>query len=448
MRLLILLGLSCASFAALGRAGKTGETHVPKHAGETTTPSIDLVVAKTRFAEAKRLAQLDGGRLWGKSLDGPMLFVEPRTRFVVANQADAEGALKPAAGVFIGELPPRIPVANTACQWNGVRWSMVLWPLPEEETARSILLMHESWHRIQCELGLPPNDPPNAHLDTLPGRYWLQLEWRALARALTSEGADRRAAVDDALLFRQERRRLFKGSGTAENQLELNEGLAEYTGVKLSTLPPAQKREFVAGRAAIPPKEIASFVRSFAYLSGPAYGLLLDETLPGWTRTIKCENDLAQVLAETMKLKQITLPEAALKERARRYDGDPLWTKEAAREEARLQRIAAFRRILVDGPVLELPLAKFQMSFNPSLVVPLEGKGTIYPTLTLIDRWGKLEVRKAALIATDHKKVVAPAPTKMEPSALSGDGWDLRLEAGWKPKKGPRAGDWQIVEEK
>ena len=48
---------------------------------------IDLELAKTYFAEARQLAERDGGRLWGKSLAGLLLFVEPRTRFVVANQA-------------------------------------------------------------------------------------------------------------------------------------------------------------------------------------------------------------------------------------------------------------------------------------------------------------------------------------------------------------------------
>jgi len=449
LRFLMFLGLLFTSSTVPGQTQKIGETQspVPRHAADRTSP-IDLSEAKTRFGEAKQLARVDHGQLWGKSLEGPMLFVDPRTRFVVGNQADAEDVLKPAAGVFIGKLPPRVPIANTACQWAGVHWSMVLWPLPGDETSRSILLMHESWHRIQADLGLPSIDPANAHLDTMPGRYWLQLEWRALARALTAPAAERRAALADALLFRQHRRGLFKASDKEENQLELHEGLAEYTGVKLCPLPPAQKRRFVAGRIETLPQEVDSFVRSFAYLSGPAYGLLLDETLPGWPGKLKSGDDLGQLLAETMNLKPVTLPEAALKERARRYDGDKLWTREASREEARLKRLAAFRQILVDGPVLVLPLAKHRMSFNPSQLVPLEGKGTIYPTLTLSDRWGKLEVRKAALIATDYTKVVVAAPTKVEATALSGDGWELRLEAGWKPVKGGRAGDWKIVEEK
>ncbi len=449
MRLLLLLTLLSTSSTVRGQTQKIGEpkSPAPKQAAEATS-TIDLAQAKTRFAEAKQLARADNGRLWGKSVDGPMLFVDPRTRFVVGNQADAEGVLKPAAGIFLGKLPPKVPIANTACQWAGVHWSMVLWPLPEDETTRTILLMHESWHRIQTDLGLPPLDPPNAHLDTMPGRYWLQLEWRALARALTSNGTERKGAIEDALLFRQHRRGLFKGSEKEENQLELHEGLAEYTGVKLSPLTPEKKRQYVDRQIATLPTIVGSFVRSFAYLSGPAYGLLLDETLPDWRGRLKTDKDLGPLLAEAVHLKPVALPEAALKERARRYDGDKLWAQETSREEARVKRLAAYRQLLVDGPVLVLPLAKSQKSFNPSFLVPLEGHGTIYPTLTLTDRWGKLEVRKASLIATDHTKVVVAAPTKVEPTALSGDGWELRLEAGWRAVKGERAGDWKVVEEK
>jgi len=411
-------------------------------------PPIDLALAKTKFDEAKRLAQADHGRLWGKSLDGPKLFVDPRTRFVVGNQADAEGKLKPEAGVFVGSLPPNIPIANTAYQWAGVHWSMLLWPMPDDKTERSIILMHESWHRIQADLGLASNDPLNAHLDTMPGRYWIQLEWRALSRALLSNHAERKTAIEDALLFRQHRRSLFKKSDLIENQLELHEGLAEYTGVKLSALPDAEQRLLLVKRFEKWPTEMKSYVRSFAYFSGPAYGLLLDETAPSWIGKIKAGDDLSLLLATAAKLKLETPSEALLKERARHYDGDKLWTSEGTREGARLKRVAAFRQILVEGPVLVLPLVKSQRSFNPSELVPLEGHGTVYPTLTLSDRWGKLEVRKASLISTDHTKVIVPAPKKVEASVLSGDGWELRLEPGWKLVKGARSGDWKIVEEK
>ena len=45
-------------------------------------------------------------------------------------------------------------------------------------------MLHELFHRIQPDLGLMTISGNNAHLDTVEGRVWLRLEWRALARAL------------------------------------------------------------------------------------------------------------------------------------------------------------------------------------------------------------------------------------------------------------------------
>jgi hypothetical protein len=58
------------------------------------------------------------------------------------------------------------------------------------------------FHRIQSDLGFTPEKGYNEHLDTLEGRVWMQLEWRALRRALESSGSDRGEAVADALAFR------------------------------------------------------------------------------------------------------------------------------------------------------------------------------------------------------------------------------------------------------
>ena len=72
------------------------------------------------------------------------------------------------------------------------------------------MLAHESFHRIQPLLKLTRPEAGNRHLDTLEGRYLLQLEWRALAMALEARTPeDRRAAITDALAFRHERYRQF-----------------------------------------------------------------------------------------------------------------------------------------------------------------------------------------------------------------------------------------------
>jgi hypothetical protein len=107
--------------------------------------------------------------------------------------------------------------------------------------------------------------------------------------------------------------------------------------------------------------------------------------------------------------------------------------------------VAAFRQLLVDGPVLVLPLTKFQMSFRPSELVPIEGVGTVYPILTLVGPWGKLEVHKASLITSDFKQAYVAALFKVEGTTLTGDGWELHLNAGWRAVNGERKGDRRLI---
>ena len=164
-------------------------------------PSIDPAKAHAAFVEVQEMLAKDNGRLWGKPLYGPMLFVDPSTRAVVANGPDAGGVLHPDGGVYVGVLPKDVVVANTAVEWQGKRWTMVMWPLPQNSQPRERLLAHELFHRLQPDLSIPLANPENAQLDTLEGRVWLQLEWRALAVALVESGAAQTQAIRDALAF-------------------------------------------------------------------------------------------------------------------------------------------------------------------------------------------------------------------------------------------------------
>src|SRR5579859_2202378 len=142
---------------------------------------IDLELAKRYFQEAKWASDDDAGKLWGKALYGPMLFVDRATRFAVANEADREGKLDGRNGVWVGTLPAALGTGNTAIEWSGIHWTMVIWPLPSEPAERSMLMLHECFHRIQQDVGLPAArpEPHNVHLDTKDGRIWLRLEYRA-----------------------------------------------------------------------------------------------------------------------------------------------------------------------------------------------------------------------------------------------------------------------------
>src|SRR5262249_58354291 len=108
--------------------------------------------------------------------------------------------------------------ADGPVSWGGLRWfSFPLYMLPEKDAdVRQQVMLHGLFHRIQGELGLITDDGFNEHLDTLEGRVWMQLEWRALRRAVESSENDRAVASADARAFRRERRRLFPRAAVNE----------------------------------------------------------------------------------------------------------------------------------------------------------------------------------------------------------------------------------------
>ncbi|MEW6212708.1 MAG: hypothetical protein AB1631_30565 [Acidobacteriota bacterium] len=412
--------------------------------GIAQSQSIDTALAHQYFQEAASICKRDGGKLWGVSLCLPMIFADHHTRMVVANQSDREGNLTKEGEVFVGKLPERINIANTAVEWAGVRWTMVVWPLPENKYHRASLMLHESWHRIQNDLGFAGSGPANDHLDLLEGRFLLQLEWRALAKALTHRGAERKQAIRDALIFRACRRSLFPNADVQERALEMHEGLAEYTGFRLSQHPDLD--QYAADNLARGERR-KSFVRSFAYVSGPAYGILLDGTGEDWRKGLKPTYDFGAMLQNALSIK---LPEDIKQEAARAshsYDGDALRNRETERDNNRKRAIAEYRARLVDGPVLAIPLRKMRMQFDPNNLQPFDSLGTVYPNIRIVDEWGILTVSKGALISPTFTQVTVSAPS--DPAQpLEGDGWTLKLNAGWTISSGERKGDYVLKENK
>lgn len=409
--------------------------------------SIDTKLAAQYFQQLKQTSDRDGGRNWGLSLYGPMMFVDPDTHNIVANQPDLEHKLSPQDGVFVGKLPNETNPANHAFDWAGVHWTMVLWPVAELRQPRERLLLHESFHRLQEKLGLPARDAVNSHLDTLNGRIWIQMEWRALERALRQTGPARQAAIADALLFRTYRRSLFPDSANNENALELNEGLAEYTGVKLSSA----DLEETAVRANLILRQARNnptFARSFAYVSGPAYGALLDFTGRPWRVSLKPSSDLGALLQQRYGI-ATRASEIAARAAALRYEGEEIITIETRQEQRRSRQIADARKKFFDDPVLILSLTPdVNYSYDPNNVIGIDPSNTLYPTMRLVDAWGILTVTDGAWLERDAAghltRARLPAPTDLAARPLKGNGWSLELANGWEIVPGDRAGDVKL----
>lgn len=393
---------------------------------------VDQDRADGYFREAKRLCEREGGRLWGVALCGPMVFADARSHTIATNEPTPDAP-----------RPRALGYANAPMAWGGERWSTYVWSIiPDDPEARDRLLIHELFHRVQPRLGLLVSNSPrgNDHLDTREGRYWLQLEWRALAAALGARGEARERAVRDALAFRHERHARFPGSAETERISEINEGLAQYTGtVVVAGSDSAATADAIEQLREVPEKE--SFVRTYGYATGAAYGILLDAWDPGWTRRLSADDDLVKLMASRSGLERTGDVAAA----ARRYGGPELRVRERKRAEERRARIARLKRRFVDGPVLILPRGH-GASFMTAGVTPLPGAGTILPHYRVSGPWGSLEA-DLVLVSPDRARLTVPGPVQRDERTLSGEGWTVHLTPGWVVEAAERHGDLRVVPE-
>ncbi len=385
------------------------------------------------FDQFVRYCSEDNGRLWNQSLCVPIAVIDPHTRTIVTSQPDSAGLLRNSGSVWIGTWPPELPIANSSIDWLGKRWTTLVWPLPESEIARRSLMLHEAFHNVQDNIGIPAKSPDNSHLGSRDGRLLLRLEWAALAEALVQSGEDRKRALYDALIFRRYRNSLFPGSAEPERLLELHEGLAEYTGLRLSGLALTEAMKYLADTLLPARLQDPSLERSFAYFSGPAYAFLLESREPGWRNHFTAADDLSDLTRAAYDIVVPLIGEAETVERGFTYGIDTVRTQEEEREAGQQAIIEAYRERLVNGSVLKIPLQNMNLQFDPRSQVGLGEDGTVYPTITVSDDWGILTVTAGgALMAPDWSTLRIPIPSEISPRSVSGDGFTLTLSENWQ----------------
>ncbi|MET0290610.1 MAG: hypothetical protein ABW178_13355 [Pseudoxanthomonas sp.] len=338
------------------------------------------------------------------------------------------------------------PPANTCIALDGAPSVLLLLPLPATRDALATLFWHEQWHCIQGVLGLSPSEGNTAHLDSEAGRTWLRLEMRALARALSAvDDRQARQHVGAALDFRALRSAsAAPGSHalTEEAKLERNEGLAEYTGRTVAAAGgdgdpvPAVVEALAAADTA------ESFVRSAAYATGPAYGLLLDRWSPQWRLGLSTDSDLPTLLAEQRgQAREAT----GVEHIGRTYGIKEVRAEERERAKVRAQRSADLRRRFLGSDAIRLPLQRPSVSFDPRTLFPLDQAGTVYTPITVRDAWGELTAAAGALLSQDWSLLSVQGGTVEGCAARwKGPGWTLELSEGWRLDR--HGGGWRLTQ--
>jgi hypothetical protein len=399
------------------------------------TISIDPSLARQYFDDLKKISDADSGHFWGVPLYGPTIFINPDNRYIIANQSDRDGKLTADNGIYRGILEPSINISNTSCEWSGTFWTMVNWNAISTSNMydRRKLLIHESWHRIQKEIGIPSTVTANIYLDDMNGRTYLLLEFRALVRALLAkEISEKKDAIADALTFRQYRQSLYPTNN--ENAFEVHEGMAEYTGLKLCGISDSLLYRIAAKKLQLG-EDNPGLANSFAYLTGPALGLLLDNFTLGWREKVRTGAKLPDLLATAIGWQPPIAKEQLQKSSelaGSKYDAAKLIADMAALAKQQEQTIDDFRNRLKAHGRLLIQNNNLPFSYNPNeKLIAFDTIGVIYKTFRLTGDFGILEVTNGIIRTNDWQYFITVAPEQITGNPLTWEGYTLQLNAGW-----------------
>ncbi|MEI7661332.1 MAG: hypothetical protein WCK34_04010 [Bacteroidota bacterium] len=404
-------------------------------------PSMPLDSFALQFKKVNEICKRDGGRLWGESLYGPILVINKKTKQVAANQPDSAGLFTKNGDVYVGSYPDNTIVACGGTRFSGTSWTVITYPFDAADSFELYCTyIHESFHRIQADLGLNCAGYDNRHMDKTEARIFLDLEWRALLKALNSQDEARSLAIKDALLFRQSRRRLFPGADTMENRFELHEGLADYTACKLCCNPEQEVKEKLTRDKSWQLDNEGSCVRTFGYFSGFLYACLLDGTQTPWRNKLNCHSDLGRLLQHILKIDLSADTAGWFDQSKSRYPYEDIRKKELSINNKKEEILSEYKTRFTQKPVVKFGLnsAKCAVLSSP---YPLDSLGFVYPVIDISDTWGILKVTDGGCLVSKFACVTAEG-LKINSQAIQGRGWTLKLNSNWAVVK---QGDNYIV---
>lgn len=394
----------------------------------------DFKKAEIIFSELKSILKHENGKLWNCNLDGPLILINRETRLAIANEPDPKGELEKHGSCYVGYYPKNRIIANTSIEWNSKRWTMVMLPLADTKEERLNLLIHESFHRIQPLIGFDSiYETQSIHLDTKEGRIYLKLELEALKKSFTSE--DPEIHIKSALLFRQFRHQIFSIAKQAENSLEINEGLAEYTGSILSQRNSSELQENYLLKIE-EFSNLPTFVRSFAYITIPIYGYFMQKSDENWNLKISKNTILSDYISEFFGVKLKNLNIKDIKQLGENYKLESIMEFETRREMKQQEQIRKYKAIFLSDSVVSISLKNMNIGFNPSNIMPLDTLGTVYPNLRVTDNWGILEVDSCGALMNPYwNHITISYPQIITDSLINGKGWRLKLNKSWRMEK-------------
>jgi len=401
--------------------------------GKNDETYFTLDKAAQYFKDIEEICNRDNGKLWGKNLYGPILFVERVTRRAVANMPDNDGLLKSKDGVYTGIYPKELILTNGPVKFGGTQFAMS--PLPAEEDGYRIKTraIHSLFHRFQENEGVLPSAFNANNMDEKEARLWIKLEWKALKKALKTDGEERQLTIRDALIFRGSNRELYHKYADDENRFETYEGLATFTYTMLCT---NSHEEYISRLFENLDRvySMQSYARSYGFIHGALYASLLYEKGYNIKKINADSIDLGKAVKELYNIKLPVICRDVAGSIALNYDIDLINKEEEQRLADIRESIHRQISIFTEKPVVFLELESPYFDFEPEDIHSLDTLGTLYNSMRVSDNWGKLTVDKGGCLVSNNLKYlrITAKIFKMDKNHISGEGWHLILNNDWE----------------
>lgn len=385
------------------------------------------------FRKIEAACDADNGKLWGKNLYGPLLFIDRNTRKIIANVQDNDGLLKEKEGIYTGTYPKELIINNATITFGGTLYGMA--PLPPEENEYRIISrsIHCLFHRFQQTIGYTSSGFLTMNMDEKNARLWLKLEWKALSKALNSTGTEQQLAIRDALIFKGANRECYQKYAADEARFENYEGMATFTTILLSTNSAVEFNKILFDNLDRF-YSMQSYSRSYGAIEGALYATLLYRK--GFDfKTIRSENIDPGDLVKTIY--NVQLPAVCRDvagSLALNYDITAITAEESKRESDIRERIHSMTSTYTEKPVVLLKLESPYFDFEPEDVHSMDTVGTIYSKMRISDNWGKLTVDKGGCLVSNNLKSlrITAKGIKTNKNRCEGDGWLLMLNPDWE----------------
>ena len=385
------------------------------------------------FKSVEEICKHDDGKLWGKNLYGPIMFVERTSRRIVANQPDNEGLLKGKDGIYTGLYPKELILNNAPVKFGGTLFAMVPVPAEEDEYRIKTRAIHSLFHRFQESYGILPASFNVNNMDDKEARRWIKLEWKALKKALNTEGEERQLAIRDALIFRGSNRELYHKFANDETRFETYEGLATFTYTLLCTKSPEDyKLRLFENLDRV--YSMQSYSRSYGFIHGALYASLMYDK--GFDfHTIQTDNfDLGRAVQELYNIELPAVCRDVAGSLALSYDIDAINKEEEKRLSDIHETLHKLTSTFTEKPVVFLELESPYFDFEPENIHPLDSLGTLYTSMRVSDNWGKLTVDEGGCLVSNNFKYlrITAKGYKADKNRISGEGWHLILNEDWE----------------